>query len=394
MYIHRAIEKRLKVAVSQFPVCLLTGPRQAGKSTLLQHNFKSHQYITLDDLLMRELAIKDPELFLSSYPAPLIIDEIQYAPMLLSYIKMRVDANRREYGQYILTGSQTFQLMKGVSETLAGRIAIFQLYPLSWQEIAHLSDHKKSALDDQEAFNQMITGFYPEFFAVPTMDKNLWLSSYLTTYIERDLRNLKAITDLSRFQTFLQLLAGRAGQLLNMNEIGKEAGISQPTVKDWLSLLEATYIIYILRPYHDNLSKRMVKSPKVFFVDTGLLCYLLGIDTKDRLLKSGEKGHIFENMVVMEFVKRMATLSQRTECFFYRTSSGVEIDLIVQQGHQIRAYEMKFSKTISLEAAKPLQQFQKDVTVESAQLLSLNEKTVPLGEGVVATHWSQANFPE
>ena len=175
---------------------------------------------------MRELAHKDPELFLSSYPSPLIIDEIQYAPALLSYIKMKVDAKRRDYGQYILTGSQTFQLMKGVSETLAGRIAIFQLYPLSWEEISHIPNHKKSAFNDIACANQIISGFYPEFFAVPLMDKSLWLSSYLATYIERDLRNIKAITDLSRFQTFISLLAGRAGQLLNMNEIAKENRIS------------------------------------------------------------------------------------------------------------------------------------------------------------------------
>ena len=193
MYIRRTIEKRLRAAIRQFPVCLLTGPRQSGKSTLLQHSFKKFRYVTLDDPLMRELANKDPELFLSSHPSPVIIDEIQYAPSLLSYIKIRVDSQRRKYGQYILTGSQTFQLMNGVSETLAGRVAIFQLYPLSWEEISRVPRHRKSVFNDMACAHQIVTGFYPEFFAVPKMDTNLWLSSYLVTYIERDLRNMKAM---------------------------------------------------------------------------------------------------------------------------------------------------------------------------------------------------------
>ena len=389
MYIHRTIEKRLEAAVGQFPVCLLTGPRQAGKSTLLQHCFKKFHYISLDDPLMRELSNRDPELFLSSYPSPLIIDEIQYAPMLLSYIKIKVDSRRRECGQYILTGSQTFQLMKGVSETLAGRIAIFQLYPLTWEEISHIPHHQKSAFDDIQCANQIISGFYPEFFATPQMDKNLWLSSYLATYIERDLRNIKAITDLTRFQTFIGLLATRAGQLLKMSELAKEVGVSQPTIKDWISLLEATYIIYILKPYHNNLSKRLVKTPKLYFVDTGILCYLLGIDSSERLFKAAERGHIFENMVVMEYVKRLSASSERSECFFYRTASGTEVDLIIERNRIIEAYEIKFAKMISKEGARSLQIFREEHKTKIARLLSLQEQTIPLFEGITATHWNQ-----
>ena len=228
-----------------------------------------------------------------------------------------------------------------------------------------------------------------EFFSNPNIDRNLWLSSYLATYIERDLRHIKSITDLSRFQTFIGLLAGRAGQLLNMSELAKEVGITQPTVKDWLSLLEATYVIYILKPYHANLTKRLVKTPKIYFVDTGLLCYLLGIDSAERLFKAAERGHIFENMVIMEYIKRLSQLSERSQVFFYRTASGVEVDLLVEHQRHLQAYEIKFSKTISRQMAHPLKLFKEDIQLDQACVLSLQEQTVPLFEGIQAVHWSK-----
>jgi predicted AAA+ superfamily ATPase len=388
MYISRQIEKIFLEALKQFPVCLVTGPRQAGKSTLLRNFLKEYLYVTLDDPLMRRLANEDPRLFLSVHPAPLIIDEIQYAPDLLPYIKMHVDEKRHTYGQYVLTGSQIFQLMKGVSESLAGRVAIFNLYPLSWEEIKTVPGHQMAQYDDRKCAEQMVQGFYPEFFATPHLDKNLWFSSYLATYVERDVRNIKSITDLGRFQVFIGLLAARAGKLLNMSEIGKECGITQPTVRDWLSILEATYMIYLLKPYHNNQTKRLVKSPKLYFVDTGLLCYLLGIDTTERFLKSAERGSIFENMVVIEYKKRLAALKGYSQCFFYRTSSGVEVDLIIEKEGKIEAHEIKWAKTLSRDMAEPLSLFMKEHSVSSASVLSLHEERVPLVEGVVGTHWS------
>ena len=381
-YIPRAIEKRLKDAVSQFPVVLITGPRQAGKSTLLQHALPDYKYVTLDDPLVRALATNDPELFLSTYKSPVIIDEIQYAPNLFSYLKLHVDRNRSKYGQYVLTGSQTFQLMKGVSESLAGRIAILQLYPLSWSEIA------KSPKDDQVCVEQMIQGFYPELSAGPKKDQNLWYSSYVATYLERDVRNLKAITDLNRFQTFLSLIAVRAGQLLNMSEIAKECGISEPTVKDWLTILQATYVIFLLQPYYNNVTKRLVKSPKVFFVDTGLLCYLLGIDTPDRFRKASERGHIFENMVIAECVKQAAQRTERSEFYFYRTADSVEVDLIWVRSGKPSAYEIKWSKTLDRQMAQPMVTLLKDHRMEDTKVLSLHENDVPLMDGVTGSHWS------
>lgn len=394
MYIHREIEELLSKALNQFPVCLITGPRQAGKSTLLQHLLRKFNYITLDDPFMRELANRDPELFLSRNTAPLIIDEIQYAPSLLSFIKIRVDKKRREYGQYVLTGSQIFQLMKGVSETLAGRIAIFNLYPLCWEEIKTVPHHNKSMFNDIESAKQTVTGFYPEFFVNKHLDKNLWFGSYLSTYIERDVRNIQNIPDLNRFQTFIGLLATRAGQLINFSEISREVGVSQPTIKNWISILESTYIIYLLKPYHNNRTKRLVKSPKLYFVDTGLLCYLLGIDSEERFFKASERGHIFENMVVMECIKRLATISKRSECYFYRTMSGLEVDLIVEQNGKLAAYEIKFSKTPALDSAKSLKKFKEDHKVKISQVLSLQEKSVPLSDEIEEVHWSQLQFPD
>lgn len=388
-YYKRKIEGPLEDARNQFPVVLVTGARQAGKSTLLQHCLKDYAYVTLDDPQKQELAKNDPELFLSHYKAPVIIDEIQYAPGLLPYIKMRVDQNRRSYGQYILTGSQTFQVMEGVSESLAGRVAIFHLFPMSFEEIQEIPKGKTIGMNDSEMMRQLIRGFYPEFFVNPSIDPNQWHSSYLATYIQRDVRNIKAITDLGRFQTFLALLAARAGQLLNLSEVAKECGISHPTAKDWLTILESTYILYILKPFHNNRTKRLVKTPKVYFTDTGLLCYLLGIDTSERLLKVFDRGHIFENMVVMECVKRLSYRKEHAECFFYRTASQVEVDLIVQRKGRLEAYEIKLAKTLSKEMALGLENFMKEHPTDLAAVLSLKEENIPLTPNVSNMHWSQ-----
>lgn len=383
MYIHRTLEKALKEALQQFPVVLITGPRQAGKSTFLQHCLKEYTYITFDDILVRNLAESDPILFLKTYTPPLIIDEIQYVPSLLSHIKMIVDADRRNYGQYVLTGSQIFPLMKGVSESLAGRIAVFHLFPLSWKEL-HLSNQ----LDERAFLEQMLKGFYPEFQVQPKLNPKFWHSAYLSTYLERDIRLIRNIQDLGQFQQFLVLLAARAGQLFNLSEVGKECGISQTTAKDWLTLLQATSIVYLLEPYARNVTKRVVKSPKLFFVDTGLLCYLLRIENVDQLVHSPFRGHVFENMVIMEIVKNFAGKGERAPCYFYRTSSGTEIDLLLDHRDHFSAYEIKFTATPSKEMAKSLIQFKGEYPVKHAALLTLCPKRVPLTHGIASEHWS------
>lgn len=384
MYLHRKLEAPLKEALKQFPVVLITGARQAGKSTLLQHILKSYRYITFDDVLMRNLAQTDPALFLKTYQPPLILDEIQYAPNILPYLKMEVDTHRRGYGQYVLTGSQLFPLMKGASESLAGRVAIFHLFPLSWQEIPHVD-----LFDEREMTKQMLKGFYPEFQVQPNLNLNFWHSAYLSTYLEKDLRTMRHIHDLGQFHRFLILLAARAGQLLNLSEVGKECGITQTTVKDWVMLLEASSIIYILEPYFKNLTKRVVKTPKLFFVDTGLLAHLLRIGDLEQLIHSPFRGHLFENMVVMEKVKEFAQRGESAPCYFYRTSGGVEVDLVVERGSDLEAYEIKFSASPHVEMTRSLVQFKKDYPVKKAALLNLRRESLPFSNGVVADHWSQ-----
>lgn len=386
MYIHRKIEKLLKKAIRQFPVCLITGARQVGKSTLIKNLLKEYTYVTFDDPFTKKAAQDDPELFLSSYKIPLIIDEVQYVPEIFSYLKTRVDENRHEYGQYVLTGSQVFQLMQNVSESLAGRIAIFELYPLSYEEIF---EHEKSdkCFEDDQLIQRMTAGFFPESFHMKKrLDPQLWFGSYVSTYLERDVRNIKQVLDLSRFQTFLQLLASRAAQLLNITEVSKECGVSQSTIKDWLSVLESTYIIKILRPYFTNHNKRYIKTPKVYFLDTGLLCYLLGIDS-ERLLKAREKGNIFENMIFMEVVKRLSCDASHTPIYFYRTSHGSEVDLIIEKKGKTYAYEIKFSKTLTKEMAKGLKEFLTSHEAYSAKILSLQERPLPFYKEIQGLHW-------
>jgi predicted AAA+ superfamily ATPase len=384
MYLPRKLEYPLLEALKQFPVVLVTGPRQAGKSTLLQHILKNgYTYVTFDDILLRNLAESDPALFLNTYEPPLILDEIQYVPSLFSYLKQKVDTHRRNYGQYILTGSQLFSLMKGVSESLAGRLAIFQLYPLSWNEIPDVNVYEERSLAEH-----MLRGFYPEFQVQPQLNPKFWHSAYISTYLEKDLRTLRNIHDLGAFQRFLILLAARVGQILNLNEIGKECGISQTTAKDWLTLLQATSIIYLLEPYSRNITKRVIKSPKLFFVDTGLLCYLLRIETVEQLIHSPFGGHLFENMVVMDVVKQFAEKGERAPCYYYRTSAGLEVDLILDFGDFLTAYEIKFSATPTLEMTRSLAQFQKEYNVKQARLLTLHSKPLPFSNGIEACHWS------
>lgn len=387
VYIHRDLEKRLQASLERFPVILVTGARQTGKSTLLRKQLPNYQYITLDDMLSRELALNDPLLFLSQHKAPLIIDEIQYAPNLLSYIKMIIDENRHQYGQYVLTGSQMFQMMQGVSETLAGRIAVFKLYPLTWKEIIQSEKGQSFIWNDQTLIEQMIKGFYPELWIQNHPDYDLWFQSYVTTYLEKDIRQIQAITDLSKFQTLLSALAARAGNLLNISAIANECGVSQPTVKSWITLLESTSIIYLLKPYFTNHISRLVKTPKLYFIDTGLLCYLLGIDTSERFFRSAEKGAIFENMIVVDLLKKASQQSGKTEFFFYRTAKGTEVDLIVKNKEGLHAIEIKLAKTIDKRMVKNLDAFGQLESLTSSTLISLHEQERMLSQYSRAMHW-------
>ncbi len=293
-YITRQIEPRIKKYASQFPAVLLTGPRQSGKSTTLKKIFgRTHKIISFDDPLLRERSLTDPHLFLENLPDRVVFDEIQYAPQILSYLKINIDRRRQERGIYILTGSQQFSLMKGLTETLAGRVGVLTLLPFNYQEIQTVQRKSEPLF-----INACLRGSFPEIVAHPKIDASAWYSSYLTTYLERDIRSIYNIGSLREFQRFMQLLASRCSQILNLSNLANDLGVAVNTVKNWISVLEASQIIYLLSPYYQNMGKRISRNPKVYFLDCGLVCYLTGIATKGHLLNGPMAGALFENYCI------------------------------------------------------------------------------------------------
>lgn len=382
-YQQRAIEAELSKALQTFPAVLVTGSRQAGKTTLLRNLLPEYEYLSFDSYSDLEAVKEDPKLFLTQHPVPIILDEIQYAPEILRFIKGEIDEKRHTYGQFALTGSQIFSLMKGISESLAGRVAIFELYPFSWVELDPTPSFQDTLLG-------MWRGFYPEFIATPNISPLRWFDSFLMTYIERDVRNIRANIHIALFQKFLRLLAARAGQLLNLSEIAKELGISQPTAHDWLEILEATYVIHLLKPYYTNISKRYIKSSKVYFVDSGLLSFLLGIHSVEELTRSPFLGHIFENMVVMEMVKRLATAAHPRQLYFYRTLKGVEVDLLIESGGKLEAYEIKWTKSPNKSLTSSLKALSGEHSIEKMAILAPIDSSFPLAQGILAMPWYNA----
>lgn len=338
-YIPRTLEPELKAAATEFPVLMLTGPRQSGKSTLLQHAFPDKTYLTLDDPLQRKLALEDPRLFLENAGEACVIDEIQYAPELLSYIKIEVDRDRNRIGRFILTGSQHFPLMQNIGESLAGRVATYELLPFGWREAGLQPTHQVA-----DCFQALFRGFYPDPLA-HGVDRNRYYGSYLQTYIERDIRQVMAVQDLRRFQDFIELLAARAGSLLNLNELARDCGVSFPTAKRWLSLLESSRIVFLLRPYHGNLAKRIIKSPKLYFIDTGLLAYLLRYPDSQTMRSGPMAGAFFENFIVAEVFKHQCNRRASYGVFFHRDSNRNEIDVIVECARRFLLLEVKMTKT-------------------------------------------------
>ncbi|MBR2525591.1 ATP-binding protein [bacterium] len=353
MYIQRTAENTVKNFSKQFKVILVTGARQVGKSTLLKHCDKNRNYVSLDDLNERELAINEPKMFLENHKAPLIIDEIQYAPQLLSYIKLAVDSSDKK-GQYWLTGSQQFHLMKNISESLAGRVGIIDLMGLSLSEISEQPYQKpfntKSELNIKpknfsidNIFSIIYNGFYPALNNKEENDRNAFYSSYIRTYIERDIRDLTSISDEMKFLTFIRVLAARTGQVLKYSELAKEVGISQPTVKNWLSVLVSSNLVYLLPPYYKNISKRMTKMPKIYFLDTGLCSYLTGWSSPEVIKKGAMNGAFFETFVVSEIIKSYLHNGETPLIYWYRDTLQKEIDLLIEKNGKLYPIEIKLT---------------------------------------------------
>ena len=364
MYIKRHIEKEVIKASKAYPVVMVCGQRQVGKSTML-FNIKNKKtnYITLDDMNIRKLAKKDPELLLETYKAPLIIDEFQRAPNILLSIKKIIDKNRlsnnKSNGLYWLTGSQKFKMMKNVSESLAGRIAVLDMSSLTSREIDNKPciifdgslyrfkkeyNYKKDYLDVDKIYKKIFLGGMPEIIA-SKIDRNNYYMDYINTYIERDIKELSQVGNLDSFNDFLIYMAARTSQELKYEDISKNIGISAPTAKAWVSILERTGLIYILKPYHNNITKRLVKTPKVYFMDTGLCSYLCSYDTSKSLQNGAMSGAIFETYVVTEIIKSYINRREKMDLYYYRDIDKKEIDLLIVKNGKVTPVEIKKSKS-------------------------------------------------
>lgn len=346
--IERNIIDKIQYLLTKYPVVTITGTRQCGKSTLLRNSFPTMRYVSLEDPDLREFAIDDARGFLNNFGTPLIIDEAQYAPKLFSYIQTRIDSEGQT-GMYILSGSHNFLLMESISQSLAGRTAVLKMAPFSVSELTHAN--LLPELNDW-----LFTGGFPRIY-----DKQInpvdFFPSYFQTYIERDVRLLRNINDLSHFVRFVKLCVARIGQLLNINALANECEVSVQTVNSWLSVLETSYVIYLLKPYHNNFNKRLVKSPKLYFCDTGLAASLLGMENARQIETHYLRGELFENMVIMEFIKQEYAQGREPNISFWRDSNQNEIDLLVERGLDLQAYEIKSSATMKTEYFNGLNKF-------------------------------------
>jgi hypothetical protein len=337
MFISREIYNELIESCNTFPVVTITGPRQSGKTTLLKNVFPDKKYVSLEDPDARQLATSDPRSFLNQSDTGLIIDEIQRVPELVSYIQGIVDQLQIP-GYYILSGSQQFELSQTISQSLAGRTAILRLLPFSLHEIQVVSAN--STLDEL-----LYKGFYPRVYNQPLVNPTRYYNSYLETYIERDLRQLINVKDLRQFELFVRLCAGRVGQIFVASNLANEVGVSVPTIQSWLSILEASYIVYLLQPFYANINKRLIKSPKLYFYDVGLAAFLSGINESYQLFTSPLKGPLFENLVVMEMLKNKYNRFKPYQLYHYRDSNNNEVDLILDYTNHLDAIEIKSSQT-------------------------------------------------
>ena len=351
--IERHLSPYIREAATQYPIVAVTGPRQSGKTTLCRSLFPDYAYVNLEKPDTRAFAKEDPNGFLAQFRKPVIIDEAQRVPDLFRYIMVLAD-ERNRMGQFILTGSQNFHLQEAISQSLSGRCSLMKLLPLSHREIAGLPPRDIFEIDswdipeasDKSPFDQVFNGSYPPIYDRRIKPSN-WLSQYTQSYLERDIRTLVNVSDLETFERFLRLAAGRTGQILNLDSLASDSGVSPTTAKRWLSLLKASYIVFLLRPHQKNFNKRLIRSPKLYFYDTGLVCYLLNIRNAELLALHSLRGQIFETYVISEIMKTCMNSNIEPPLYFWRDSQGHEVDLMIEDGEDLFPVEIKSGQTIN-----------------------------------------------
>ena len=384
MLIDRAIRSQVLAAFRQSPALTLAGPRQSGKTTLLRTLFPDAAYVHLEEPDVLEFARSDPRGFLRAHREPLILDEIQYAPDLLPYIKAAIDDDRTRRGRFLLTGSQSLVLLESMTESLAGRTIYLNLLPLAAGEILETANSSPVS-------ELIFRGFYPELHAAPELASHesttRWQASYVRTFIERDVRRISNVGDLVQYERFLRLASGRTAQLLNYSELGRDAGVDQSTARRWLSVLEAGFVTFRLLPSYTNFSKRLVKSPKIYFQDVGLCRYLMGLREASQLPMNQAFGALFETLVIGDVRKQMENTGTGGELSFFRSSDGLEVDLLISRGSETRALEIKATATPTAAHTASLRKWMELSGTKEAVILCLVEKETPLGHGIRAVPW-------
>ncbi len=372
MWIERDLTERIRTLVSRFPALLLTGPRQVGKTALLRHTFPGLSFATLDLPSLAEAAETTPGEFLEKQGSPLILDEVQYAPGLFRHMKAAIDADRHRMGRFLMTGSHRFALMQSITESLAGRCAVVELAPLSMREL-------RSSLGwDGPGEEQVLwRGGFPDLWRDPGLDPRDFFTSYVVTYLERDVRSAMRVGSLRDFERFLRACAMRSGQLLNLADLGRDVGIAATTVRDWISVLQASGLVLLLEPWFGNLGKRLIKAPKLYLRDTGLACFLLGIDSPTGLLRSPFLGPLWEAFVLGELLAAIAAAGSSAKVFFWRDASGTEVDFAIEHQGRVRLVEVKWAEDAR----------------DSLLALSIQKVSSLLGDRSAQEHWLLCRTP-